>query len=252
MKEKMSNWKLQPVNRGNTILTFFLFLMLASPAFGQCSSRVWESTTYPQGPAKFQSLLPAGMTERFSVNLFGNDWLVVYARPGVHTSQDPQDGGFLLVRDHRVLVSQSLMQVPAWKKFARDIGPENLPAFNVFAAQVCHGHGRIVVLGFAACCSTASAVLYMIAEPNGDNYRLTTLPMVGGGKLEIAASDPVRLSLWDELGDGACDGCLQHFNISEYKMEDGAPVLIRKQRASTKHKPGDFDAHRIVLVPASQ
>jgi hypothetical protein len=248
----MSNWKLQPVNRGGKLFTMLLLLLGALPAFGQCRSRVWKSTAYPHEPAKFQSLLPPGMTEQFVVNLVNNDWLVVYGKSSERTPSDPQDGGFLLVRGHRVLVNQSLMQVPAWKKFARDIGPENLPAFSIFAAQVCHGRGRIVVLGFAACCSTASAVLYMIAKPNGGNYRLTTLPMVGGGKLEITASDPVGLNLWDEMGDGACDGCPQHFNISEYKMEDGTPVLIRKQRASTKHKPGDFDAHRIVLIPASQ
>ena len=88
----------------------------------------------------------------------------------------------------------------------------------------------------------------MVLEPRGTGYSLNMLSMVGGGKLEISAGSSLKLSLWDEKGDGKCDECLQHFEVSEYEMKDGRPDLIRKLRAEEKYKPGDFQAHRIVLV----
>jgi hypothetical protein len=189
------------------------------------------------------------MAGRFAVQLKDSDWLVVYTKPGPRTQDDPQDGGFLLVRGHHVLVSQSLMAIPAWKKFAQDIGSPGTPAFGVFAARACRsGEKPIIALGFAACCTTASAIQYIFAEPHGTGYLLTTLPMVGGGKLEIISGKPIRLKLWDEMGDGQCDGCLQHFNVSEYEMKGGEAVFVRKEQVPRKYKPGDFDAHRIVLV----
>lgn len=226
-----------------------LFLLTSPLAFGQCRSQIWRSTKDSTVPARFQSLLPSGMAGRFAVHLNSGDWLIVYAKPGIHTADDPQDGGFLLVRGHHVLVSQSLMNLPAWKKFARDIGSPGTPAFGVFAAQVCaSGEKPIIFLGFAACCTTASAVQYFLMQQAGTGYGLKILPMVGGGKLEIIDSTPIRLKLWDETGDGKCDGCLQHFQVSEYEMRNGKPVLVRKQKTSGEYKPGDFDSHRIVLV----
>jgi hypothetical protein len=229
-------------------LALLLLALSCSFAFGQCRSRVWESTSYPKGPAKFPVLMPAGMAERLAVNLTGNDWLVVYAKPGTRTPDDPQDGGFLVVRGHRVLVSQSLMQIPAWKKFARDIGPQDRPAFNVFVARVCSGRSPVFVLAFAACCSTASALQPMIVTPQGEGYRLRMLPMVGGGKLEVATGGAMKLSLWNERGDGRCDECLQHFDITDYWIDNGSPVLKGKQVSLEEHKPGEFASHRIVLV----
>lgn len=225
-----------------------LLALACVPMVGQCRTQTWTSTTDSTIPAKLQSLLPSGMAGRFAVHLDSGDWVVVYAKPGARTSDDPQDGGFLLVREHRVLVSQSLMDIPAWKKFARDIGSPGAPAFGVFVAQVCAGKSSIIALGFAACCTTASAVQYILMRQEGTAYSLHTLPMAGGGKLEILAGNPIRLKLWDETGDGQCDGCPQHFHVSEYKIQDGEPVFVRKEQAPEKYKPGDFDTHRIVLV----
>lgn len=242
--------------RGVKSFSILLLMAFAPALFAQCASRTWDSPwqspSSVEAAAKFESLIPAGMTERFTAKLTENDWFVAYATAGARTKDNPQDGGLLFIRNGQVLTSQSLLDVPAWKKFARDVGPADLPTFSVFAAQLCQGSKRVVVLGFSACCSAASAVLYMTAIPEGDTYMLAALPVVGGGRLEVFPGSPIKLRLWSGREDGKCEQCDQHFDQSEYELRDSEPVLLKKAISTQMYKPGDFAAHRIVLLPAEK
>jgi hypothetical protein len=231
--------------------------MLSSNLFAQCAARVWDShgrdaTVHSKHLETFQSVVPAGMKPRFEAQMSDSDWLVVYEKHGARSTSDPQEGGFVIVRDRKVLVHQDLLAIPAWRKFAKDVGEADRPAFAVSIAQVCRGSERMTFAAFAACCTTASAVLYMVATPERDSYRVEALPLVGGGKLEVSAGSAVKIRLWDETGDGKCDGCPQHFKVTEYRVDGGKPIVVGEETPSQLFSPGDFDAHRIVLLPAGR
>ncbi|WP_446742283.1 hypothetical protein [Silvibacterium acidisoli] len=229
-------------------------LLFAPSLLAQCVSHSWESlwkTAAPVHDAKqFAQLLPAGAEVRYAVTLSNRDEFVAYVPAGARPKEDPQDGGFLFVRGGKVVLRQSLLGVANWKKFARDIGPADKPAFSVFVNEFCANEQPRVALGFSACCSDASAVLYFLVTLDHGEYKLAQLPVVGGGRLQIFPRDPVQLRVWSGKEDGKCEECEQHFRVSDYRVVNGAPTLFDTKESLQMYKPGEFAPHRISLESA--
>jgi hypothetical protein len=150
-----------------------------------------------------------------------------------------------------VILRRSLMSVPSWRNFARSVHDDDPPATGVSVGQVCEEAAHTVAIAFQACCTTTSPVLCFIGVSDGGAYRVTALPIIGGGKLEVYRSSPVKLQLWDETSDEMCDGCPQRYEVSEYRVVGGKPVFVRRFTPSRRYAAGEFDPDRIALMPAS-
>ena len=76
--------------------------------------------------------------------------------------------------------------------------------------------------------------------PTGDGYRLTPLPIVAGGVLELSKSDPLLLRTWNNLFEGSCNACPTRYGITEFKLVEGIPQKFRSYR--TRKLYGSDDA----------
>lgn len=226
-----------------------LLALFGTHLFAQCSTRVWDPAVRSANLAQFQSFVPAKMSPRFSAKLTQTDWLIFYEVPRPLNEPVPHDEGFEIVRNSHVVLRRSLMSVPAWRDFARSVKDNDPPAIGIAAGQVCGRMANTVAVAFQACCTTTSALLYFIAVSSGGAYRVTALPMGRGGKLELSQTSPVRLDFWDETDDGSCDGCLQHYKITQYRIVSGEPVFVHRFTSSRRFEAAEFDPNRIALLP---
>ncbi|HTV04594.1 MAG TPA: hypothetical protein VME86_04435 [Acidobacteriaceae bacterium] len=236
-------------------LTFLVAALAVSHLPGrslhaQCTTRVWDTSRPPEHPSWLLPFIPVGTQPAFAAQLNSSDWLITYQLQHEPGDKGAFYTGFVVVRSGEVVRNVSLMSVGAWKRMGKKLGYTNMAALNVYAAQVCQDKQLLAAVGFQVCCTASSGILYFIVTPEPDFYRITPLPMVGGGKLEISSTFPVQLRLWGEEGDGTCDACLQHFNVSEYSVVAGKPTPGQHNTTSQQFKPGDFDADRIVIFPA--
>lgn len=243
-------------------IRLLLALLFSPMLLAQCANHSWESpwkTATPVSGTEVQRLaplLPAGTEARYAVELAshddGHDEFVAYDAKNARSGENPQDGGFLFVHAGKVVAQQSLMSVDNWRKFARDIGPADKPAFSVFVTEFCSAAKLHLAIGFSACCSDASAVLYFLATPDGNAYKLASLPVVGGGRLQIFPGHPIELREWSGMEDGKCEQCEQHFRVTSFHVVNGAPVVFKIANSDRMYKPGEFAPHRISLEGAEK
>jgi hypothetical protein len=239
------------------MLAFLLSAVSSSFLRAQCANQIWQTTVKSKTITRFQSAVPAGMRPRFAAKLNDADWLVVYESKNPAENKTARDEGFVIMRNGRRLLNQTLMAIPAWSSFAKSMDEKDMPGFAVSVAQFCSGQDHAVAIAFGACCTTSSSILYFIAVANEDGYAITALPMVGGGKLELLAGSFLKLRLWDEMYETCTekiesDACPRKFKISEYQFQNGHPVFVKQSVSSRRFSPGDFDKHRIVLLSADQ
>lgn len=248
------NWQRKNAGRW-IVLTLAAASLTSAPLLtprlhAQCATQVWNTSQMPDHPTWLQPFLPANTQPGFAAQLSPTDWLITYQFEHAASDKGAFYKGFVIVRNGDVLRDESLMSVGAWKTTAKKLGYANMPGFTVHAAEVCEGKTEVVTVGFSVCCTTSSAILYFVAAPEPDFYRITALPIVSGGKLEMSQSLPVTLHLWNETNDGTCDGCAQHYKVSEYVMAQDKPKLVQQTASSQRFEPGQFDANRIVILPA--
>jgi hypothetical protein len=245
----MNEQQLKAVRRAPLVL--LMAGMAISQLSAECTTHVWDTSQIPAHPSWLEPFIPAGTQSGFAAQLNSTDWLITYQFEHDAGDKGAFYKGFVIVRNGTVLRQQSLMSVSAWKRLAKKLGYSNMPGFTIYVAQVCDGRRQLDAVGFGVCCTASDGILFFVAAPERDFYRITVLPIVGGGKLEISQTFPASLRLWSEAGDGKCDGCLQHYTVSEYSVIEGKPTFVRQSTTSQQFEPGEFDAHRIVLLPVS-
>jgi len=216
----------------------------ASLAVSQCTNQITLVPLTAQKAAR-----KARDFVRFRYTLSASDSLQIQSHEDIETSIGPFDTGFAITRDGKTTQSVVLRNLPEFRRedsyFAE--------AFTALAVtRACTSPGPIYFLTMQYTGDETSPDLPFILIPSAQGYVISTLPMISGGVLEVSIADPLHLRAWNNLGEGSCNACETAYQITEYEIRDGKPILTRKYRTRHLYASGAYifdDRRRIRFVP---
>jgi hypothetical protein len=178
--------------------------------------------------------LPKGAFIRFEYPLQDGYTLLLYSVPDDFPLSHYGDRGIQLIHNNQSAGDYPLRSLSVM----RGEDADNFEALSV--AQICSGDKPDYFIAFGYRGDITSGDLFVSMVPTGDGYRLTPLPIVAGGVLELSKSDPLLLRTWNNLFEGSCNACPTRYGITEFKLVEGIPQKFRSYR--TRKLYGSDDA----------
>jgi len=235
------------MSRKSKVLVALTLLSALGPArlaLPQCDNQI---TVVPLVAMKAAS--KARDFVRFSFPLSTSDSLLIRSHEDTETSIGAFDKGFVIKRDGKILQSVILRNLPQFRRNELFFS-ESFTTLAVTRACTATGPIYFVTMGYTG--DETSPVLTFTLFPSGEGYEVSTLPMFGGGFLEVSIANPLHLRTWDNLMDGSCNACETAYRITEYEVRDGKPIQTRKYRTRHLYTSGAYifdDRRRIRFIP---
>jgi hypothetical protein len=186
---------------------------------------------------------------RFKYSLSSSDSLLLWAHEDKGTTLGPYDTGFSVVRNGRELQRTTLKGLPEMRGEDSDFAES---FFSLALARTCGKEGPIFFLTMQYEGDITSPALIFVLVPSDRGYRVSTLPMLSGGVVEVSMNDPTRIKTWDNLHEGACEACETAYEITEYHIEGAEPTCTRRYRSKHLYSSDNamFDGRRrIRFIP---
>ena len=183
---------------------------------------------------------------RFRYSLSTTDSLLIRSHEDTETSIGPYDLGFVIKRDGKTIQSVILRKLP---EFQGD--PSFSEGFYTLAVtRACTSGGPIYFITMQWMGDDISPALVFIVVPSAQGYKVSTLPSISGGIVDVSMANPLHFRTWDSLHEGACNACETAYRITEYEIRDCKPVQTRKYRTRHNYSSGQFDdRRRIRFIP---
>jgi len=185
---------------------------------------------------------------RFSYALSISDSLQIRSHEDTETSIGPYDTGFVIKRDGKALQSVLLRKLP---EFQRGVLFSSEDGFSTLAVtRACTSGGPIYFVTMQYMGDEISPALVFTLAPIEQGYKVSNLPTISGGVVDVSVANPLHISTWDSLHEGACNACETAYRITEYEIRDGKPVSTRQYRTRHLYSSGNFDdRRRIRFIP---
>lgn len=180
---------------------------------------------------------------RFRYSLSSSDVLLIRSHEDTDTSIGPYDTGLEIKRNGKLLQRFSLRDVPE----IRHEEPDYANSFSSLAVvRACGSTGPVFFVTMQYQGDLTSPALLIVLIPAGAKYDISTMPMISGGVFEVSLADPLHVRTWDNLHEGNCEACSTAYEVADYEIRDGKPVLTSKYRTQRLYASGQFDSRRRV------
>jgi hypothetical protein len=212
-------------------LNLFLLILTTLPASAQTSPCRAHITPIPFQSRHLSPPPAAHLTKRafirFEYPLQDDYKLLLYSEPDDFPALHYGDRGILLMHNDQLaenVVLQSLTVLQKQDEDARD----NYEALSV--ARACSDDDPIFFLAFAYRGDITSSDLFLSIASARDDYRVTPIPLVSGGVLDLSVGNPLAFRTWSNLFEGSCNACPTRYEITEYLLEEGTPRKVKRYR----------------------
>jgi len=165
---------------------------------------------------------------RFEYPLQNGYKLLLYSEPDDFPLSHFGDRGMLLVHNGGVVENVALQSLKVLQATEDEDDRDNYEALSV--ARVCSDDKPIFFLAFAYRGDMTSSDLFLSIAPALDGYRITPIPLVSGGVLDLSVGNPLGFRTWSNLFEGSCNACPTHYEIIDYLLEDGTPRKVKRYR----------------------
>jgi hypothetical protein len=183
---------------------------------------------------------------RFKYPLSTSDSLLIRSHEDTETSIGPYDLGFAIERDGKTMQSVTLRKLPEF----RDKDSELSDSFStLYVTRACARGGSIHFITMKYMGDEISPALVFTLVPSSQGYKVSALPMFGGGVVDVSKADPLHLWIWENLEESGSNAGETHYRITEYQIRNGKPVRLRQHRTRHLYTTGDFDDTRIRFIP---
>lgn len=115
--------------------------------------------------------------------------------------------------------------------------------------RACASEGPIYFITMQYMGDEISPALVFAVVPSAKGYEISALPMFSGGTLDVFATDPLHVRVWDNLHESECNACETAYRVTEYEIRDGKPVRTRQYRTRHLYSSGQFSDSRVRFVP---
>ena len=204
-----------------------------TPGLSQCNNQI---TLVPLTAMKAAS--KARDFVRFRYSLSASDSLLIRSHEDTETSIGPYDIGFVITHNGSPLQHFSLLP-----EFEED-------SSTLAVTRACGSGGPVYFVTTQRWGDDISPALIFVIAPSADGYKVSTLPMISGGVLEVSRADPLHIRTWDSLHEGDCNACETAYRITQYEIRGGKPVRTCRYRTRHHYGSGDFDdRRRIRFIP---
>jgi hypothetical protein len=224
------------------VLSLIAILGIEASAHSQCKNQI---TLVPLNARK--AAKRASDFDRYKYPLSASDVLLIRSHEDTETSIGPYDTGFVITRDGSALQRVSLRGLPEMRGEDSDFAD----SFTTLAVtRACRSENSIFFVSMQYMGDMTSPALLFVIVPSAQGYKVSTLPMISGGVLDVSNTDPLHLKTWDNLHEGECNACETAYRVTEYEIEDGKPVQTRRYRTRHRYSSGHFDdRRRIRFIP---
>ena len=211
-------------------------------ALSQCNNQI---TLIPLRSLKSAS--QAHNFIRFKYQLSASDSLLLRSHSDSENPAGGHDTGFSITRSGSLLQHLSLRELPEMKR----LEPDYANSFTALAvARACAPSGPIFFVTMQYQGDITSPALLFALVPSETGYEVSTLPMISGGVLDVSRGSPLHIRTWDNLHEGNCNACETAYEITEYEIHNGKPVLTQHYRTKRLYASGNFDdRRRIRFIP---
>jgi hypothetical protein len=130
--------------------------------------------------------------------------------------------------------------------------PEGEEYTALAVTKACTGDSPLYFVSMQRWGDEISPAFLFTVVPTGDGYKISHLPAISGGVLEVSTSNPLNLRAWDSLHEGDCNACETHYLITEYQIRHGKPVRTQRYRTRRLYDSGNYifdDRRRIRFIP---
>ena len=183
---------------------------------------------------------------RFRYHLSVSDSLLVRSHEDTETTIGPFDTGFVVKRDGKTVQSVLLQQLPEFQ--AGSSFSEGITTLAL--TRACASGGPVYFVTMQWMGDAISPALISILVPAVQGYKVSTFPSFSGGVVDVSKADPLHIKIWSSLHEGACNACETAYQITEYNIRDGKPILTRQYRTRRLYTSGNFDdRRRIRFIP---
>ncbi len=228
-----------------------LAMLLAATACSvQCDARI---TPVPLSKkplvAPAGANLPKGMFVHYRYELGADSAILLYGQSMELPDPGYNDEGILIVLAGKVTRQRSLARLRVLAS-SDDYEKHNFIALSI--TRACTEGAPIYFAAFGYMGDMTSADLFLIIIPEENAYRISALPLVSGGTLDLSRSEPLRVRTWNNLGEGSCNACDTHYWVSEFTLREGAPMLVKRFRTRRMYSSDDAmfdDRLRVRLIP---
>ena len=183
---------------------------------------------------------------RYRYPLSAADTLLIRSHEDTETTIGPYDLGFVIERDGKTIQSVTLRKLA---EFRREESYFSESFTTLYVTRACASAEPIYFVTMKYMGDEISPALVFTLIPSALGYEVITLPMFGGGVVDVSVADPLHVRIWENLAEGGCNACETHYRITEYEIQDGKPVRTRQYRTRHLYTTGDFDDSRIRFVP---
>ena len=228
----------------NSIARILLILMAFCAsvcAVAECSNKITlVPLTVWKSPKQSRDFV------RFSYSLTATDSLLAHDDP--ERSVGSYDTGFAITRNQGILRKVTLQNLPELR--GDSLFAENSNTLAITRARTSGVPVYFVTLGYEG--DMTSPDLFLAVIPNADGYEISALPKVSGGVLDVSRSDPLHLRTWDNLSEGECNACATRYRVTEFQVQDGKPVRIRRFRTRHLYSSDEAmfdDRRRVRFIP---
>lgn len=220
------------------ILVVTLFTALTAAAqIDQCQAHITpipfsgKHLTVPTG-----AQLPKGAFIRFEYPLQNGYTLLLYSVPDNFPLSHYGDRGILLMHNNQI-AHKIPLQTLSVLQFEHEDMRDNYEALSI--AQTCSGDNPHYFIAFSYRGDMTSPAIFIDIEPANNAYRLTPMPHVYGGVLELSKSNPLLIRTWSNLFEGGCSACDTRYEIVEYTLKDGTPQKLKSYRTRKLYSSDD-------------
>jgi hypothetical protein len=235
---------MKAMSRRSGVLFPLVLIILGSPylALSQCINQI---TLVPLRTMKAASR--ARDFSRFSYSLSASDSLLIRSHENSGTSIGPYDTGFVIthnakpIRDVTLRGLSELRNEETWYS----------ESFTTLAVtRACRGADPIYFITMQYMGDRTSPALIFTIIPSQQGYKVSTVPLISGGVLDVSVSNPLHLRTWDNLHEGMCEACGTAYEITEFEIRNGKPIRTRQYRTRHQYTSSQFDdLRRIRFVP---
>jgi hypothetical protein len=221
------------------IFTFAIFISLltAMAQSQQCQAHITSIPFHDKHLSPPTGThLPKGAFIRFRYPLQDGYTLALYSVPDDSPFLHYGDRGILLMHDDQPVQDFPLKSLGEMQGEDTDF-QDNFEAISV--AHTCSGDKPYYFIAYGHRGDMTSSDLFISIIPATDGYRLTPLPMVAGGVLDLSKSNPLLIRTWSNLFEGDCNACPTRYEIEEYHLDDGIPQKVKKYRTRKLYSSDD-------------
>jgi len=223
------------------VLIVLALLFPSKGVLSECGNRVAIVPGFPMKAASKSKDFT-----RFRYALSSTDVLLIDSHEDTQTTIGPYDTGFSVKRDGKTIKSVALRELP---EFQRQ-GSFYSESFTTIAiTTACGSVDPIYFLTMKYKGDELSPALIFLLIPSAKGYRVSNLPMISGGTVDVSKSNPLHLKVWDNLNEGMCNACMTAYRITEYEIQEGGPVRIRRYRTRHLYSSDQFGEARVRFIP---